>query len=332
MNIVQLQGNQRVRVIDLPVPQLERDGDVIVKIGASAVCGSEMPGYYASSGMETNPGHEAAGIVEAVRGCARVKPGDRVALFALASCGTCKHCRRGEHVLCRNRPSGSGMGWHADYAMVQESQCLPLPDDITFEVGAMLGDAVGVPYRAARRIQVCGFDRVAVFGLGPMGLLAVAMCRRAGATVYGVDPVACRRTLAKEMGAQEVLDPNEAGFSERIRDLTKGEMLSAALECAGKEDALNLALASLAVHGRLAVIGENHRAVIDPSESLIRREITVAGVWYYSTADFSDMVNLVRTGLPVARLVTHRFPLANASEAFSVFARRETGKVILLRN
>jgi propanol-preferring alcohol dehydrogenase len=332
MNIVQVLGNERVRLIDLPVPQIEHDGDVLVRIKASAICGSEMPGYRAPTGMDTNSGHEAAGIVEAVRGCAALKPGDRVALFALASCGTCKHCRRGEHILCLNRPATSAMGWHADYAIVHERQCLPLPDDISFEVGAMLGDAVGVPYRAARRIQICGFDRVAVFGLGPMGLLAVAVCRMAGATVYGADPVARRRALAKELGAQEVLDPGQPGFIERIHDLTKGEMLSAALECAGKEEALNLALATLGVHGRLAVVGENHRAIINPSEALIRREIMVVGVWYYGTADFQDMVNLVRSGLPVEKLITHRFPLENAPEAFSAFARRETGKVILTRD
>jgi propanol-preferring alcohol dehydrogenase len=194
----------------------------------------------------------------------------------------------------------------------------------------MLADAIGLPYRAAKRIRLSGFDEALVTGLGPIGATAAAVCRMAGARVIAVEPSPYRRDLGAKLAVEETFAPGPE-VVDAVRDRTGGRMLTAALECSGTEDGLNRCISCLGVHGRLGILGENSRATINPSDAFIRRELTAAGVWYYGAGDFEDMVDLVRRGLPTDALITHRFPLEQAQEAYELMDQKQTGKVIFTR-
>lgn len=329
MIAVQLMGRGRIELRELPEPAPLQD-QVVVQIRASALCGSELHAFRGPHALENNLGHQAAGIVYAVDQARGVRPGDRVALFAETHCGRCVHCRAGDWILCESpqRPARYP-GDHAEFVCLPESLCLPLPPDISFEAGALLGNGLGTPYHAVRRLGVHALDTVVITGQGPAGLHATLVCKFFGARVIAVEPRPARRELAASLGADAALDPMAGDPRQAIRDLTGGRGADKALDCSGTEEGQNLALDSLRRRGRMAFIGENPVATIRPSEQFIRKELEVFGSWYFNASEYDEMVEVVRRGAPIDRIVTHRFPLHEAQEAFDTFARGSSGAVLL---
>jgi len=176
---------------------------------------------------------------------------------------------------------------------------------------------------------VNAFDRVVVCGQGPIGLGATMICKFLGAVVIAVEMGEYRIDLAKKMGADHVLNPKEMDALKAIKDITGGGMADKALDCSGTEAGENLALDSLKRRGRMAFVGENQKATINPSAQLIRKELEVIGSWYFNASEHEELVNLVRRGAPVEKLITHRFPLRDAERAFEIFSKGQAGKVIL---
>jgi propanol-preferring alcohol dehydrogenase len=161
-------------------------------------------------------------------------------------------------------------------------------------------------------------------GLGNVLLYSFLGCR-----VIAVDLSPTRRTLAQAMGATDAVD-GAGDVATEIRQLTGGRGAEICLECAGRPETAALALQAVATAGRVMFLGEQPRIEISPSRDLIRRDITVMGSWFYHFGEHPEMLRLYRSGLPVERLISHRFPRSKAAEAYRLFAAGETGKVILL--
>ena len=193
------------------------------------------------------------------------------------------------------------------------------------------GDTIGTPYHALRRLGVSATDTVAVFGCGPVGLGAITLLRFYGAQTFAVEPIAYRRQLASQLGAEVAIDPTAEDAIARINQLTGERGVDVALDCSGSSDTTGMALDSATVHGRVAFIGEKQEASIRPSPQFIRKELTVFGSWYFTGADYFRILGLRSRGLDVSGLITHRFPLGRADQAFSTFASGQSGKVILLQ-
>ncbi len=335
MRRVRLSGNRQADVEEVAVPG-PRGDQVVVRVRASALCGSDLHGLYRpEQGSRFTPGHEIAGEVVATDQAVRARVGDRVALHAPVGCGECSFCRRGAMIMC---PAGSTLGFSrdggdAEYVLAPERVCLPLPSSVSFEVGALIGDGVGTPYRALMKAGGIRADQaLGIFGLGPVGLGAAMLGVRFGARVIGVDVNAGRLALAKELGVGHLVDASSTDVVASVRELTRGVGLDVAMECAGNDVALRYALDSCRHFGHIALVGEHREGVatIDPSRHFLGRELTMTGTRYYHLSDYEEILALIGDGLRPERMVTHRFSLTEAPRAFALFDAGGTAKTLLV--
>jgi len=327
-------GARSVEVCDWPDPEPQGD-EVVVRVDAASICGSDLHSIYRKkSPHSVIPGHEGMGEVVAVDSARHVRVGDRVMILAIIGCGRCRWCREGDFSLCEAKRGVLGFdrnGVHAEFAMVPESALLPLPEYVRDEAAACILDPVGTTYHALKRMSARADHTVGVFGLGPMGLGGVLVSSFLGAEVIGLDPIAFRREHAEGLGATHTLDPTSCDAVEAIEDLTRGRGLDMALECSGNAEALRQALDSVRPKGAVSIIGEAAEAVISPSAHFNRKEITLCGSTCFPMSDYQDILNCIQRGLDASRLITHRFALEDAVDAYASFDRGRTGKVTFLR-
>ncbi len=329
MKTLRMMGSERVEVIELPEPDPVEEF-VVVKIMASAICGSEMRAFRSPKPLPNNAGHEAAGIVARKSAGGRWKEGDRVVLYAGSHCGVCEHCRLGYWILCQSGGPAQNPGSHTQYVLVNANCCLPLPDDISFEHGTLVGDVLGTPFHAIQRMGVGALDTVLIAGLGPVGLSASLICKFLNATVIATDIVDYRLQVARDIGVDHVIDSRKGDAREIIRDLTAGAGVDKAIDCTGQPGPESLCLDAVRRRGAMAFVGENHESVsIRPSEQLIRKDLNVIGSWYYNVGEYDSLLRLLKRGVPVQKIITHHFPLENAQQAFTQFAAGRSAKTIL---
>jgi threonine dehydrogenase-like Zn-dependent dehydrogenase len=316
-----------MRVVDLPTPTIG-PGKVLLRVMASGLCGSELGGFRGPSARQAPAGHELAGVVADAPPGSRLRVGDRVAVQVIQGCGECLECRRGNATLCRH---WKGMGGsEAEYAAMPEFCCLPLPDDVSFDVGVLLaGDTLGVANKLLNRMQINGADTIAIFGAGPIGLGMTAVAAFLGGRCIVVEPQAYRRQLAEKLGAKASVDPTACNPAERLRELTGGEGPRVAIVCVGREDVLNAALEVAAGGGKIGLVGEMPKATINPSETLIRKSLTLYASWYTNWVEYFELLKRYRHGLRADEITTHTFPLAKAEEAYRLFDSGQSGKVML---
>ncbi len=322
-------GQARVEVCQVPQPE-PGPGEVLLRVRASALCGSELHAYRGQGSGGNIPGHEMAGEVVALNDVRGIAIGDRMAVQIMSGCERCVHCLAGDPEHCNERHLHTG--GHAEYVALPAGCCLPIPPEITWAEGVLLGgDTIGTPYHAQRRLDLSPADRVAVFGCGPVGLGAVTLLHFFGVQIFAVEPIAYRRQLARRLGADVGIDPTAEDAVTRIKELTGGRGVEVALDCSGVAATTGMALDSAAVHGRVALIGEKGEATIHPSPQFIRKELTAIGSWYFTGADYFRILDLYRRGLDVSGLITHRFPLEEADQAFATFSSGQSGKVLILQ-
>jgi len=340
MKAVLLPGEREVRVVERERPR-PGFGEVLVRMRASALCPSDIRMYngarHAGGGDHCGPvvpGHEPAGdVAELGDGVTGVAVGDRVAVYLAVGCGTCAYCAAGDRMLCPEwkRVGFDIDGGDADYMVVPAVNCLKLPDAMSYEVGAVVTDVVGTQYHAQKRLQVCGTDTVAVFGIGPLGAAGILVGTGRGARVIAVDCVPDRLEMALELGAHEVIDVTQEDAAERLLELTCGEGVDVAVECSGAQHAQDSALEAARRRGRVAFIGESRETTLNPSDHMIRKALTVIGGWYFPLGEFREIARfVVGRGLCVDRMITHRFSIDEAETAFRMFDARETEKAVFV--
>lgn len=339
MRAVLLPGNKEVQVVDRERPS-PGPGEALVQTRASALCRSDMSIYYGSPivggalagrGLIV-PGHECAGDIVAVgEGVSAVAVGDRVAIHLAIGCGHCAYCLDGDRMLC---PDWKCLGFDldggdADFVVAPAVNCLKLPPKISYEAGAVLTDMVGTQYRVQKRLAVSGSDTVAVFGLGPMGAAGVLVGKGRGARMIAVDVVPHRLEIARDLGADEVLDGREGDVVTRLRELTGECGVDAAIDCSGSPAGQNAALDAVRKRGRVAFVGESRETTINPSDQIIRKLLTVIGGWYFPLGEYPEIARfVVDRQVPVEKMITHRFSIEQAPEAFRMFDARQTEKAI----
>ena len=340
MKAVLLPGSCRVEVVERPDP-VPGPGEALVRMRASALCRSDMSLYDGDpivGGDEAGtgqivPGHEAAGEIAALGSehGGSLSEGDRVAVNLAIGCGQCRWCLRGYRMLCKDwKCVGFDVdGGDAEYLVVPVANCMPIPDSMSFEVAAISTDMVGTQYSTQKRLKVSGVDTVAMSGIGPMGAAGILVAKARGARVIAIDVLDSRLEMARELGADELVDAREGETAERLKALTDGEGVDVAIECSGSPAAQNVVLDAARRLGSVAFIGESRETTINPSDQLIRKLLTVIGGWYFATWEYPEVASfIVDRQLPVEKLVTHRFELDAADEAFRMFHARETEKAI----
>lgn len=319
-------GNGQALVEEVADPKPHGEW-VVVKIEASPICGSDKKAFLSEEKIRTS-GHEGAGVVTATAGSSRVREGDRVILNPLSGCGHCRVCRSGNYILCPNKPPY--FTHFAQYVLVQDFLLTPLPEDISFDVGAMACCALGPAFRSLKRMNVKAFDTVLITGLGPVGMGATAIAKFLGARVIAVESVEFRQNMARELGADVVLNPMDTDIQEQIRKARGKDPLLKALDASGNGSAERLCIDMMEPGGMVAFCGENHNTIeICPSDDFIRKSLTLMGSWHYNLTDFEDMYAILRHNPRVERLITDVYGFSRAQEAFEKFMKSDTCKVIL---
>jgi len=334
-------GDRTLEVRDFPIPS-PGPGEVLVQMKRAAICGSDLhvyrrPKSFFESRSAWIPGHEPAGVVAEVGAfCNRVVAGDRVTIYHYMGCGHCPQCLSGYIQFCpERRPLGqpNTVGPDADYILVDERNCLLLPDELNYEDGAMIACIAGTCFTAARKMHPNGEDTVVVFGQGPVGMMGLLMIKAMGARVIGVDPVNERLALARELGADEVINPDGVDLVAAIKDLTGGAGADAALETSGSPAAHRGLIGVLRRNGRGVFVGFGSREPSINLTSIIGKQLTLAGSFVMPIHFYQDLVDfMLEHDLPAAfqRMITHRYPLTQAVEAFQVADAGKSGKVVFV--
>jgi threonine dehydrogenase-like Zn-dependent dehydrogenase len=270
--------------------------------------------------------------VVAVDKAVRVKAGDKVAVNCHITCGSCEHCIRGDLFFCKELTIvGFDInGGFEEFALIPESCLMPIPDDIDYETAALLVDMFGTGYRGTKMAGVLPGDQVAIWGAGPIGLTSLLTAKWLGAKVAILDFNPYRLKMAADLGADLVINLNEIGQPEILFEWTSGRGVDIAYECVGSSRAARQALQYIKYRGKLGMIGVSRSFEIDPWEDLIKREIVIYGSRCFVIPEFDQMLTMVRRGFPITRIVTHRFPIREAVQAFEVFRQGSCGKVVFI--
>ena len=344
MTGVILPGNSTVMFREFPVPD-PGPGQVLVKMKASSICGSDIRAIYRAhlgKGPEgyqpgTIAGHEPCGKIVAVGpGCKQFKPGDRVILYHISGCGICDDCKEGYMISCHS-PFRAAYGWqrnggHAAYLLAEENTCVALPDNLSYLDGALVACGFGTAWEALTRMRVNGRDRLLVTGLGPVGLAAAMLGRALGVQeVIGVDTSDARRHLGGELRLVDHALPSESDTLQHILELTSGKGCEVSIDCSGAPSARVLALQGTRQWGRCAFVGEGNNVQFDVSPWLIHPQVTLFGSWVTSLGHMSELVErLSRWNLHPDRTVTHTFKLEEAAQAYKLAADGQSGKVAIV--
>lgn len=312
--------------------------DVLIRVLKTGICGTDLhiASWDAWAARTIVPplivGHEFVGeVVEVGANVAGFTPGDLVSGEGHVVCGRCRHCLAGRRELCANTV---GLGVNRDGAFAQYV-ALPMTNvwhhgvGIDAEVGALF-DPFGNAVHTALAFPVLGED-VLISGAGPIGLMAVAVVRHAGARYVVVsEPNRFRRDLAIRMGATLVVDPTERDLADAQRELGMVEGFDICLEMSGSAVALRSAISAMAHGGRIAQLGIPTGEVSLDLNEVIFKMLTIRGIYGREMFEtWYKMTVLVQSGLDIRPAITHRFSFRDHEAAFATARTGESGKVIM---
>jgi L-iditol 2-dehydrogenase len=336
-----LEGYNRLVYTDVPEPAVGPD-DVLVRVEACGICGSDIHGIDGSSGRRIPPvimGHEAAGVIAEVG--RRVKTwhaGDRVTFDSTIYCGGCSFCQQGRINLCENRrvlgvscPDYRQDGAFADYVAVPQHIVYRLPGALSFEQATMI-EALSIAFHAVGRTSLRPDDTVVVIGVGMIGLLVVQLLRAAGGCrIIAVDLDQRRLDLACRLGASEGLHADAIDVAQRVLKMTQGRGADLAFEVVGVEPTVGLAVQCLRKGGTVTLVGNLSPTVSFPLQSVVTREIALFGSCA-SSGEYPACLDMVERGIiDVDALISAVAPLAEGATWFQRLYEGEPGlmKVIL---
>lgn len=337
--VVKSRPGPGVEIMERPEPSISRDDFVLVEVAACGVCGTDVHFYEWSTSIAdeiTLPrilGHEVAGtVLETGKAVTQFKPGDRVVADTWGGCGRCYYCRLGRfnHCLHQTRLGQKADGGMARHVVVPEVSLFGIPAEMPMDEAAVI-EPVGVALRCFERVQVRPGDSVAVIGPGPIGLLAAMMAEQAGAhqvIVLGLSADGGRLNMARQRGYDTVAS-DRGDAVQVVRELTGGLGVETVIEASGAPTALGLAVELARLGGQVGLIGLPPSATFNAT-GVVVRELTIFGSWRRVPSTWHRAINLVATRkIDVRPLITHRFSVAEARDAFEVLLRREGVKVLI---
>lgn len=341
MKAMLLSRYRQLEITDLPTP-IPGPGELLIRVAACGICGSDVHGYDGSSGRRIPPivmGHEAAGRVAAIG--AQVtgwREGDRVTFDSTISCGSCPYCARGEINLCdRRQVLGVSCGDYrcdgafAEYVIVPQRIAYKLPDALSFSEAAML-EAVAVAVHAVSLSPIISGTQALVLGAGMIGLLCLQALRAAGcSTVFIADVDPSRLTLAKQVGATETLHATGDELVAEIFKRTGGAGVSLAVEAVGIDPTVRAAVNSVRKGGAVTLVGNITPEVTLPLQKVVTRQIRIQGSCA-SAGEYPQAIQLLTSGaINVKPLISAVAPLEAGPQWFERLYAREPNlmKVVL---
>ncbi len=344
MKALMLSTYENLEVVNIPEPSCAAD-EVLIRVAACGICGSDVHGYDGSSGRRIPPivmGHEGAGIIERVGIDVKdYRPGDRVTFDSTVYCGHCEFCQRGEVNLCDNRQVlGVSCGDYRRNGAFAELVVVParilyrLPEKFPFEEAAML-EAVSVALHGVRVTQVKGGESALVIGAGMIGLLTAQAARAAGCkSVMITDVDAGRLKMAEEVGIADTLHMSGNELIQEVLRRTDGRGADVVLEAVGRAETVVASIECVRRGGTVTLIGNIQPEVPLPLQRVVTREVRLQGSCA-SAGEYKEAIRLMSSGsIKVRPLISATSSLEQASDWFSRLHRREPGllKVVITPN
>ena len=337
MKALLLTGPSKLELVDFPTPKIA-DDEVLVRIRACGICGSDIHGWDGSTGRRQPPlimGHEASGeIVSAGPRVEKWRAGDRVTFDSTIYCGKCRFCRNGQINLCEDRrvvgvsPSEYKQhGAFAEFVAVPERILYRLPDTLPFDQAAMI-EPVSIAVHAVQRIKVAPTDTAVVVGSGMIGLLVIQTLRWTGAKrIIAVDLAENRLALARQLGATHTFNPATTDVAAEVAKLTDGLGADVSLEVVGVTPTVNLAIAVLKRGGSCVLVGNLSPKTQDfPLQAVVTKEITVTGTCS-SAGEYPLCLDLIARGLiDVKPMIETVAQLKEGAGWFSKLSAKDGGK------
>jgi L-iditol 2-dehydrogenase len=340
MKALLLSQYRHLEITDLAVPEPARD-EVLIRVAACGICGSDVHGYDGSSGRRIPPivmGHEAAGTIAAVgKDVKKFSEGDRVTFDSTIYCGSCANCDRGDVNLCDNRQvvgvscaEYRRAGAFAEFVAVPARIVYRLPESLPFEEAAML-EAVSVALHAVSLVPVHPQDNALVVGAGMIGLLILQALHAEGCShVYVSDVDQTRLNLARELGVAATL-PAGHGLIPQVMEVTGGAGMDLVIEAVGIDATVRAAIDSVRKGGNVVLVGNVSPEVTLPLQKVVTRQIRLQGSCA-SAGEYLRAIELMSSeSIRVKPLITAIAPLEEGSRWFERLYSREANlmKVVL---
>jgi L-iditol 2-dehydrogenase len=319
-------GPRQLEYTDVPDPEVGPD-DVLVRVRACGICGSDVQGHTGKTGRRLPPlimGHEAAGVVERCgRNVTGFGPGDRICFDSTVYCNQCPACQQGLFNRCVKRqvlgvsvPEFKRHGAFAEFVSVPYWICAPLPTDMSFVQAALLEPA-SIGTHAANRAPIAGHDTVVVIGAGTIGLFILQAARLRGAkTTVACDINDFRLDLARQVGVDACVNPRTVNLHQEILERTDGRGADVTLEAVGFADTFRQAISITRTGGAVVAVGNLEKETEFNLQELVSRELTFTGS-YASAGEFRACIDHIAAGrINVAPLVSDVLPLQDGASAF----------------
>jgi L-iditol 2-dehydrogenase len=341
MKALLLKAYKQLEVTNMPEPPIGPE-DLLVRVKACGICGSDIHGYDGSSGRRIPPivmGHEAAGVVADIgKGVKNFQVGDRITFDSTVYCGQCHFCRRGQINLCDNRRvlgvscgDYRQHGAYAEYVAVPERIVYRLPDNLMFDHAAMV-EPVSIAVHAVNRTPIKLGDSAVVVGAGMIGLLVIQALRHAGCgQIIAVDLEDFKLELARKLGADFAFNPRSSDVAKEVQKLTQGRGTDVAVEAVGANAPVQTAIACLRKGGVITLVGNITPQIELPLQTVVTRELTLNGSCA-SQGEYPACLELLARGaIAVEPLISARISLEECPVWFDRLYAREAGllKVIV---
>jgi L-iditol 2-dehydrogenase len=316
----------RLEYSDFPDPSIG-DDDILVRVKACGICGSDVQGYTGKTGRRLPPlimGHEAAGIIEETgRNVKNLEKGDRVCFDSTVYCNKCEPCRKGLYNRCQSRqvlgvstPDFKRHGAFAEFVAVPWWIVSKIPDNMPFTHAALL-EPVSIGMHAANRACLSGEDTVVIIGAGTIGLFILQACRVKGVGKVIVSDIdEFRLEVAGKLGADVVVNPEKSDLTETILSETENKGADVTFEAVGLTGTFQMAVSATRTGGHLIAVGNVEKTVEFDLQKFVAGELTFIGS-YASSGEFRDCIELVASGkINVEPLISEVLSLADGPGAF----------------
>ncbi len=341
MKALLLSEYNRLQVVDVPMPRPAPD-EVLIRVEACGICGSDVHGYDGSSGRRIPPlimGHEAAGTIAATGAdVSDLKEGEHVTFDSTIYCGQCEYCRKGEVNLCNNRqvlgvatPEFRREGAFAEYVVAPRRVIYKLPPSLPFKDAAMI-EPLAVAVHAVSLAEITPSTKALVVGAGMIGLLVLQVLKDAGcAEVYVIDIDETRLKLARDLGATTTINAKTSDPNDELQRLTHSYGVDVSFEAVGSTPTVKSAIDSVRKGGTVVLIGNVVAQVEIPLQVVVSRQLTLRGS-AASAGEYPACIDLLARGaIKVDALITAVAPLEQGQEWFDRLHSREPNlmKVVL---
>ncbi len=327
-----------IKFITADAPVLSQDNEVLIRVVLTGICGSEVHAFHGKHPFRIPPvisGHECSGVVEAIGSkVSRVRVGDRVTVEPHYGCGHCRDCASGHYNLCKDKKVLGTQTWQGsfgEYIVVPEQTIVLLPDNVSFEQGALI-EPVAVGVHAVRSLGTSLGDSVAILGAGPIGLGIYLAAKASGATkIFITDALDYNLEVARQMGCEWAINPVKENAVDIIMEQTDGIGVDNVFLGVGVEPVLNDALKMCRRRGSISEVGLFGSPPRIDIHHVQIKELRVQGSNMYVRSDFEIAVDAIANGnFDTSRFVSRVFPIEEVEAAMRLVDERKENVIKVL--